>query len=519
MANGQRLDGTPPNWANAPQLDNGDFHDQGGQAWRYDNRGVSLQSDPGTIVRSHGEPVTVRAILASYGAEIFGASVKHRIPPELIVMTIATETGDLRSVNFTGPRSFRWEPSQTSYSGGPMQVLETTARDLIIRLRLDFSPGDIPPHFTAKPNAPPSINPLYDGEVNIELGTGFISLHQSRTGLDPILVAACYNHGSLGRTTPNQANPWGLITAGDHLNRSAQWFGDACAVLSELRQGQALDTSEVIAAPPTIDTDDQDSDELEIQNLTQGVADQEKAFYEDSGATVTKIDEEGGFVTLVVTYDQPAQAPAPVRPAPTPPTPTQPPPPATSDVQPPDEDGFVICIDRKSTQLRNGKGFRRTIGLYQAFFDRQPIAGISGTAVERQGPGNNTNTGVAQHARLAQRKYSLFTHAGAQNKYRTLGYANPGGIKIRPWPCILIGDTGARSGVLIHCAAGYLMSIGCINLTGRQLAGAGDDIDFSDSRDHVIRLIQSMKTHLGNQFPSSNEVKIQNASLVIRGEP
>jgi len=498
---------TAPNWAAAPRMDSAGFHDEGGQSWRYDQTGVFLQAAPNTPVRSRGEPATVRAILANYGNEIFDASMAHGIPPELIIMTIATETAMFRPVNFTGPKTFRWEPSQGSYSGGPMQVLETTAHDIINRLGLSFAPEDIPRHFPAKPAAPPALNPLYDGDVCIPLGTGYIRMKRERTGLDPILLAATYNHGSIGRTVPTQDNPWGLITAGDHLNRSAAWFGDACAVLATLRQGQALDVGDVIAGPATIDPDDQAEDEFEIPNLAPDIADQEKAEYEASGATVIKIPEEGGFFTLVVTYDKPTAPPPP------------PPPQAGLRVQPPDQDGYVICLDRKESQLRPGKGFARTVGLYQAFFNRQPISDVFGMAVERQGPGDNTDTGVARHARLTAKIYPLFTHAGGRNKYRTFGFANPGGIKTRPWPSIRIGDTGSRSGVLIHCAAGYLMSIGCINLTGRVITKPGDDLEFSDSRARVIQLIQSMKERLGSQFPTGNNMRIPNAHLLIRGEP
>jgi hypothetical protein len=63
------------------------------------------------------------------------------------------------------------------------------------------------------------------------------------------------------------------------------------------------------------------------------------------------------------------------------------------------------------------------------------------------------------------------------------------------------------------------MSIGCINLTGRALQRGVDDIEFFDSRQRVVGLIQSMKAHLGNQFPSSNNVRIPNAALILRGEP
>jgi hypothetical protein len=494
-------------------MDSHDFHSEGGQAWRYNDRGIFLQSDPNTPLRTRGEPTTITAILAAYGTEIFEASMAHQVPPELIVMTIATETAIFRKVNFTGPRTFRWEQSQGSYSGGPMQVLETTARGIINQLQLNFAPRDIPPHFPAKPQVAPSDNPLYDGDVNIPVGTGYIRQHRNSTGLNPILVSACYNAGSVRRTAPTQVNPWGLVTHGDHLNRAAAWFGDACAVLSEMRRGQALNADELISAPADVDPDDNARDGLELSGLTREEADEQAEDFRDSGATVFEAPEEGGFFTLVVTYSQPVATPGTPIPPPPPPPPAGP-----LAVQPPQQDGYVICIDRRSTQLRAGKNFRRTVGVYQVFFNRQPVA-MHGTAVERQGPGDNTNTGVQRHSRLVQGTYPLFTHAGAKNKYRTFGFANPGGLQSRPWPSIRIGNTGARSGVLIHCAAGYLMSIGCINLTGRALQRGVDDIEFFDSRQRVVGLIQSMKAHLGNQFPSSNNVRIPNAALILRGEP
>ena len=507
MANGQTQD-SAPNWANAPRMDSiASFHSEGGQAWRYSDQGIFLQGD-NTPLRSPGEPTTITAILSSYGTEIFEASIAHQVPPELIVMTIATETGIFRKVNFTGPRTFRWEAGPGSYSGGPMQVLETTARDIISRLNLGFAPNQIPPHFSSRPAASPSSNPLYDGDINIPVGTGYIRLHRNSTGLNPILVSACYNAGSVRRRAPTQDNPWGLVTHGDHLNRAAKWYGDACAVLAGLRSGTVLDSGPTISAPAEIDPEDTARDGLELNGLTREEATEEANDYRDSGANVVEIPEVGGFFTLVVTYSQAVADSA--APSTTP---------AASGIQTPQQDGYVIVVERDSTQLRAGKNFRRTVGRYQAFFNRQPVPDMHGTAVERQGPGDNTGTGVQRHSRLTQGTYPLFTHAGGSNKYRTFGFANPGGLQSRPWPSIRIGNTGARSGVLIHCAAGYLMSIGCINLTGRSLNAATDDVEFFDSRGRVIGLIQSMKAHLGSQFPTANNVRIPNASLIIRGEP
>ena len=497
----------PIDWGRTPPMDSRDFHDEGGQRWRYDAGGVFLANAPQTPRRTNGTPATVNAILSAYGTEIFSASMTRRIPPELIVMTIAVETAAFRKVNFTGPRTFRWEQGVTSYSAGPMQILESTAKDVIAKLHLVFAPADIPPHFSSKPESPPSSNPLYDGDTNITLGTDYISLHVDRTGLDPILVAANYNAGSVRRTAQTPDNPWGLVTFGNHLDRAAEWFGDACAVLSQLRLGTARPADD-IDDPVTVDPEDDARQGFDLSGLTREEATEQASDYRDSGAKVIEVPEEEGTFTLSITYPRPVAAPADPPPAPPP-----------GSIQPPDIDGYVICIERRFVQGRAGKAFKRTVGEYQAFFNREPVPDIHGNAVERQGPGDNTGTGVAEHRRLAAGTYPLFTHAGAANKYRTFGFANPGGLQVRPWPSIRVENTNARSGVLIHCAAGFLMSIGCINLTGRDLRIGRDDIEFFDSRARVIALIQSMKSKLGDGFPSSNNSRIAKATLIIRGEP
>jgi len=513
MANGQPQNpGAALNWAGAPRMDSRDFHDVGGREWRYDETGVFLRNNPQQPLRTANAPATVNAILAIYGTEIFSASMTRQIPPELIVMTIAVETAIFRNVGFTGPKTFRWEQGVTSYSGGPMQILETTARDVISALHLVFEPQDVPPHFTSKPAAPPSNNPLYDGDTNITLGVDDISRHRDRTGLDPILVAARYNRGSLQPAARTQDNPWGLVTTGDHLNRAAAWFGDACFVLSQLRQGQKLNADDVIDPPAAADPGDAAREDFAVNGLTRLEALAQAADYRDSGAEVVEVPEENDLVTLIVTY--PDVVADPDNPPPPPP-----PPAGAAAIRTPDIGGYVICIERRQVQSRAGKRFKRTVSEYQAFFDRQPVAGMNGKAVERQGPGDNSNAGVINHARLREGTYPLFTHAGERNRYRTFGFANPGGLQSRPWPSIRVGSTGSRSGVLIHCAAGFLMSTGCINLTGKVLKLARDDIEFFDSRSRVIGLIQNMKSLLGAKFPSSNNVKIPDATLVIRGEP
>jgi hypothetical protein len=244
-----------------------------------------------------------------------------------------------------------------------------------------------------------------------------------------------------------------------------------------------------------------DREPFEINGLSQSAADAEVEFFRDSDATVSVVPEGGGLFTVRI---------APAKP----PIVVQPPPVVAADA--PQLDGYVVCIDRIRSERRPGKAFDRTVSRYQAYFDRTPVPDIFGMAVERQGPGDNSQTGVDLHRRIAAGTYPLFTHAsGASNKYHTIGFPSPANVSRRPWPCVGVEDTGHRSGILIHCAAGYLMSIGCINLTAN-VTGPQTNLAFSDSWARVVALIDSVKAHLGASFPHGNNARLPNTSLVIR---
>ncbi len=231
-------------WSTTPKPGSTSWHSMfSGQEWRHDDEGVYLRSAENRPLRTPGAPTTCQLILDLYGPAIHKASIDHTISPELIVMTIATETAFARNEHFTGPKTFRWEPHVEvkdvtpntfgDYSAGPMQTLATTARDVIRRVGLGYpDPFAIAPYIEQEPARRPSQNPLYDGDPNVDIGTAEIRTRTSRTGTDPILVAAAYNSGGLYRSTQN---PWRLRSANDHLDRAAKWFGDACFVMSALR--------------------------------------------------------------------------------------------------------------------------------------------------------------------------------------------------------------------------------------------------------------------------------------------
>jgi hypothetical protein len=191
--------------------------------------------------------------------------------------------------------------------------------------------------------------------------------------------------------------------------------------------------------------------------------------------------------------------------------------PQSTPAKPSSLDGFVISVLRARTERRQGSTFSRTVGYYHVFFKGQKLPDLEGMTVERPGPGDNTVVGQQARSRLAAGIYPLYTHAGASRKYATYGYddsLSPTAMR----PAIRIEDTGVRAGVLIHPAQGYLWSIGTINLSG-PLADASADIEYKDSAQRVIALIEAMKGKLGKDYPPSNNRIIPNAWLVIAGEP
>lgn len=214
-----------------------------GIEYRCDPRGIYLRDVHGGTepLRTPGTPTTCEAIWQLCGEYIIAASKKYGVSPELIMMTIATEAAFAKKHSFTGPLTFRWEPHVEvndvqphhfgDYSAGPMQTLATTARWVIRSQHLDYDPFGVAPDYKQKP-APPETHPLYDLKTNIDIGTAEIKQRWAGTHDDPIKVSAAFNAGGIYESDKNR---WRLKTYGDHLDRAAKWYGDACAVVGPLR--------------------------------------------------------------------------------------------------------------------------------------------------------------------------------------------------------------------------------------------------------------------------------------------
>ncbi|MBF0584063.1 MAG: hypothetical protein HQL80_07490 [Magnetococcales bacterium] len=211
-----------------------------GRRWRYDRHGVYLRDGRGgeRLLRSVGEPVTCQAVWQRFGSTMLAVAGQFELAPELLVMTVATESAAARRHGFTGPATFRWEPHvwvrdvtpsfQGDYSAGPLQTLATTARWVIQAQRLPLDGFQVAPVIHSPPVSAPLEHPLYRPEISLMVGAAVIKQRWEQTGADPVLVAAAFNAGGIYRST---GNPWHLASHGDHLDRAAAWYGDACAVL------------------------------------------------------------------------------------------------------------------------------------------------------------------------------------------------------------------------------------------------------------------------------------------------
>lgn len=210
-----------------------------GREWRVDAHGVYTRDGGARPLRTAGEPITMRRVWELFGDGLLETAGAHGLDPALLMMVIATETAAYRRYGFTGPVTFRWEPTVKvadvapplfgDYSAGPMQILATTARDIVRSHKMNYDPFALAPVFEYQPEPPPAL-PLYEAKASLEVGAAVIRDSWTKTEGDPILVAAAYNAGGVYKSA---ANPWHLRSWGNHLDRAAEWYGDACEVLGE----------------------------------------------------------------------------------------------------------------------------------------------------------------------------------------------------------------------------------------------------------------------------------------------
>lgn len=188
-------------------------HFQDGVSWAITLTGVSIE---GAVAQgSPGEPITIRTIWQRYSDICLAAARHYGVPIELVIATIATESGG-------NPNARRAEPAIKDESVGLMQTLVATARTATGL-----------PQITAAQ--------LLNPEASVTAGTAYIASQRGDTHFDPPLVAAAYNAGSL-RRDDGIANRWKLLCyptgTGQHIDRFTAWFGDCMRVSSEQGWGK-----------------------------------------------------------------------------------------------------------------------------------------------------------------------------------------------------------------------------------------------------------------------------------------
>jgi hypothetical protein len=186
----------------------------GGIRWRLSPGGI-IVGDEANPRRSGGAPQTLTRIWTSFRAPIEKCAAAYGVPAELILATIATESGGNAS-------ALREEPGFTSDEATPHRVSPGLMQTLISTARATLND--------------PSINrqKLLDPETSIRAGTAYIRQQARTTNFDPPLVACAYNAGNCYPQDGAQ-NPWKLrqypIGTGKHADRFCEWFGDALTVL------------------------------------------------------------------------------------------------------------------------------------------------------------------------------------------------------------------------------------------------------------------------------------------------
>ncbi|GMU83358.1 MAG: hypothetical protein AMXMBFR47_32280 [Planctomycetota bacterium] len=182
-----------------------------GVGWKVTQHGVFVEGSG--IERTPGPPRTVSAIRNNFDAAIGHAAAESGVPVEILVAVAATESGgraDAVAVDpgfqdeFTTPQRIR---------SGLMLTRLSTAREA-----LQQSVGAAA---------------LADPVLSARAAALRIAAQSSATRLDPVLVAAAYNSGSLSRqNSPN--NRWRLrqypLGTSQYVDRFVRFYNDAVAV-------------------------------------------------------------------------------------------------------------------------------------------------------------------------------------------------------------------------------------------------------------------------------------------------
>lgn len=193
----------------------------GGAEWRVIPEGIETRT--GGLLRTPGEPVTMRRLLDGWHGELAAAADDAGVPLELLLMTVATEG------------ALRWTGTEMSYPA--MRVEPGYIDDRTTPHRISFGPCHVLlSTYRACMREPAATRAqAMERAANLVAAARYIRDTKHAHGWDPVLVAASYNAGGVYRALPGTrlGNRWHIRTYGSHLDRAGRWYGDARAVLAE----------------------------------------------------------------------------------------------------------------------------------------------------------------------------------------------------------------------------------------------------------------------------------------------
>ena len=179
-------------------------------SWRLTPYGLEAG---GIIDRSPGQLLTVPKVWELYQEPIKHWSEQYKIPVELIVATICTESAGKHDAIRREPGFISNINTPNKISVGLMQTLISTARESL-------------------GNEEISAKSLLDQNTSIQAGTSYINDQRFLTNLDPPKVSCAYNAGSL-YYNKSPMNRWKMkqypINTGIHADRFIKWFNDCFA--------------------------------------------------------------------------------------------------------------------------------------------------------------------------------------------------------------------------------------------------------------------------------------------------
>lgn len=204
---------------------------QNSVAWRLSEHGLLLDND-NTPQGSGGEPKTVARVWSQYGSPLAHWSTELKVPVELIIATICTESSGNQNAVREEPGFIDEARTPHRISPGLMQTLISTARAALNNDAIDKAW-------------------LLNPSNSIQAGTAYIAGQWKLTHFDPPKVACAYNAGGIYHND-SARNRWKMrqypIGSAEHADRFTKWFNDcfiffennggapACSFFSALRK-------------------------------------------------------------------------------------------------------------------------------------------------------------------------------------------------------------------------------------------------------------------------------------------